>query len=71
MYDVDPQSLEPAVVGDVSLGLILTSDAKGVLYLKDLKLEDGPTGPVLVSKEKDIKLAYGTQVLIKITQPAQ
>lgn len=69
MYDVDPRSFEPAVLGnnDLTLGLILTADAKGVLYLEDLKLEPEPSGPVLVSREKNIKLAYGTQVFVKIT----
>lgn len=59
-------SLEPASEGSKrsSAARVLTSEARGVIYLQDLTLEGSPNGTVIVGNHKDVKLGYGTQVLI-------
>ena len=61
-------SLEPAIPGQsrASGARVLSSNARGVIYMKDLALEGGPGGTVIISKHKDIKLDYGTQMLLGI-----
>ena len=63
-----PGSLEPASEGlkRVSAARVLTSEARGVIYLRDLTLEGGPNGTVIVSNHKNLQLGYGTQVLIGV-----
>lgn len=46
---------------------------RGVVGIKGLDLSSGPSattpGPVIVSSVRDVKLEYGTQVLLKATDP--
>jgi hypothetical protein len=58
----------PAVATRLSTGM-----PRGVYGIKGLALTPGPTagtpGPGITSSERDIKLDYGTQVLLKATDP--
>lgn len=67
---IDPaprDSLEPAIASQsrVSGARVLRPTARGVIYLKDLALEGSPSGTVIIGK-KDVKLGYGTQMLLGV-----
>lgn len=67
---IDPaprDSLEPAIASEsrVSGARVLRPTARGIIYLKDLALEGSPSGTVIIGK-KDVKLGYGTQMLLGV-----
>jgi hypothetical protein len=68
---VDPRSFEPYPRGAArsSGAKMLTPSAHGALYLPGVALKDGLQGPVIVAKDKDVKLGQGTQM--EITIPAE
>src|SRR5579864_8303720 len=59
---------KPAAATPLSAGMPL-----GIFRIKGLNLIPGPTsstpGPVITSSVRDVKLDYGTQVLVKATDP--
>lgn len=49
---------------------LLSGSARGVINLKGLTLVDSPEGPVIVSKKNNVKLDYGTQMVLIVATPA-
>jgi len=68
-----PDSLEPAIASEsrVSGARVLKPTARGVIYLKGLTLEASPTGTVIIGKKTDVKLGYGTQMLLGVAPRAK
>jgi hypothetical protein len=63
-----PSAPPPAAATPLSTGM-----PQGVFGIKGLVLSPGPTsstpGPIITSSVRDVKLEYGTQVLLKATDP--
>ena len=57
-------NIPPEAVPRLSVGM-----PQGITGMKDLDLSPGPTGPVIVSSVRDVKLETGTQVLLVATDP--
>lgn len=70
---MDRVSAMPILLGDknsVTYGVIIPS-ATGVFGLPNLKLSDSPKGVYIVSPKGNIKLEYGTQMVLRVASPAK
>jgi hypothetical protein len=45
--------------------------ARGVIGLKGMEMADSPQGPVILAKKSNIKLEYGTQMVLIVATPAK
>lgn len=70
---IDRVDANPNIKGAQSnmIAGLLSSAARGVIVLKGLELVDGPHGPVIVAKKGNIKLEYGTQMVLIVATPAR
>jgi hypothetical protein len=50
---------------------MISGTARGVIGLKGLEMADGPQGPVILAKKSNIKLEYGTQMVLIVATPAK
>lgn len=71
--DLSHPSKGPSPNAPASATPLSTGMPQGVFGIKGLNLAPGSTtstpGPVITSSVRDVKLEYGTQVLVKITDP--
>ena len=69
----DRVSVMPVLLGDknsVTYGVIIPT-AKGVYGFQNLKLSDSPKGVYIVASKGNIKLEYGTQMVVRVASPAK